>query len=150
MKFKKILLTIVGVTSLNGSFSFAADHPAIIFDPALLTSYDLEHDILGNVNYAENNTQISLSGNIWKQYPLDIEITSNTVLKFEFKSDNEGEIHGIGFDITNAKSNARTNFQLYGSQTNWGFQATHNYQYVNEWVSYEIPIGQFFRGTFNG
>ena len=39
-----------------------------------------------------------LVGNRWQQIAYPYVVTSNTVLEFDFQSDAEGEVHGIGLD----------------------------------------------------
>ena len=67
-------------------------------------------------------------------------------IEFDFRSDARGEVHGIGFDTDNRISSNRT-FQLFGSQT-WGIQDYRTYLLEEDWVHYEIPIGQFYTGSF--
>lgn len=90
--------------------------------------------------------RVDLYDNAWKAHPFAYSVTPSTILEFEFRSSNEGEIQGIGFDNDN---NISTNFsfQLKGTQ-NWGIQNFNNYT-GSDWVTYTIPVGSFFTGSFN-
>lgn len=101
----------------------------------------------GDVSVIENGKGIKINRNAWKAIELEYELTINTVLTFEFKSSKIGEIHGIGFDSDNRISSAQT-FQLYGTQR-WGIPNFRNYPGNGQWVQYEIPVGQFLRGSAN-
>jgi len=97
----------------------------------------------------ENDTLLNITGNSWLQVALNYRVTANTLLKFDFKSNNRGNIHGIGFDTdTNyADTDANQGFKLYGTQF-WG---RNNYQYTNvgNWQSFQIRVGTFFTGEFD-
>ncbi|MEZ6070513.1 MAG: hypothetical protein R3C10_09630 [Pirellulales bacterium] len=54
-------------------------------------------------------------GNGWKSVDFDYNVTGNTVLEFDFRSDQLGEVHGIGFDNDNSLSPDST-FKVYGTQ----------------------------------
>lgn len=93
-----------------------------------------------------------LIGNGWRKVALSYNITANTRLQLEFKSEIEGEIQGIGFDnddIVNASDRANF-FQLSGSQK-WGKSTLSPYvlEQVGDFTRYEIPIGQFLTGQFD-
>ena len=47
---------------------------------------------------------LQIEGNGWKAIDFPYTVTEDTVLEFEFRSDAEGEIHGIGFDNDNSLS----------------------------------------------
>jgi hypothetical protein len=106
-------------------------------------------------NHSEDTTQvlvdqylISLHGNAWRKINFSYEITSTTILEFEFKSTIKGEVHGIGFTNTDSIVSQYT-FNLYGTQ-NWGNSTFRNYaSSEGQWKSYSIPIGQYYQGHFN-
>ncbi len=102
----------------------------------------------GDFEIVNNGDDIRLFGNAWKKAPLNYTVTSNTVIDFELKVTNSGEIHGILFDNDNALngSDSQRLFQLAGIQT-WGLQNFRTYS-GNDWVSFSIPVGQFFTGDF--
>ncbi|MEO0688065.1 MAG: hypothetical protein AAFY76_24155, partial [Cyanobacteria bacterium J06649_11] len=111
---------------------------------------NLDSDLLLTVNHSTNNfnissyggitqdkaklsisddkTEVELEGNGWKK--LDIEhyhVTEKTVLKFEFQTDTEAEIQGIGFDNDDIISGGDKNhlFQVSGTQ-DWGIELEDN------------------------
>ena len=98
----------------------------------------------GIATLSENNTVVRISDNAWKYIDFQYNITSNTVLKFDFRSDIQGEIHGIALENDSGLSSDRT-FKLYGTQ-NWGITDFNNYPANGEWVTYSIPIGDFYTG----
>ena len=102
----------------------------------------------GTVTVEAANT-IKLSGNAWKKIDLPYTVTPNTRITFEFGATTRGEIQGIGFD-NNTSISSNTTFQLYGSQS-WGISAFRNYTNADlgNWKSYDIPVGEYFTGTFN-
>jgi hypothetical protein len=89
---------------------------------------------------------IEMLGNGWKKYPIDYVITESTVLEFDFQSDAQGEIHGIGFDNDLSISSNLT-FKVYGTQS-WGINSYATYTDGSDVVTYRIPVGQFYQGEF--
>ena len=98
----------------------------------------------GRATVVEGGRGVVLSNNAWKAINLPYEVTSETVLRFEFRSTKRPEIAGIGFDEDNSLSSSRT-FMVYGSQ-NWGIRNFKNYPGNGEWKTYEIPVGSFYTG----
>ncbi|MEM0981292.1 MAG: hypothetical protein AAGH78_13590 [Cyanobacteria bacterium P01_H01_bin.58] len=87
-----------------------------------------------------------------KQLSSDYVITANTILKFDYEGVVEGEIHGIGFDTDNVLKNSdRSNFLQVDGTQNWGIQDLDEFitADVGGVTSYEIPIGDFFTGSFS-
>jgi len=110
----------------------------------LVESYGGGQDVQASVTISNNGDTVQIVGNGWKKVSLPYNITSNTILEFDFESTAGGEIHGIGFDTDNAISSNYT-FELYGSQT-WGRQDFHNYPGSGV-QHYVIPVGQFYTGN---
>ncbi|MEA5536013.1 Calx-beta domain-containing protein [Crocosphaera sp. XPORK-15E] len=102
------------------------------------------------VTYPNNGNEVKLENNAWKSFDLtNYNITANTRLSFQFRSDSEGEIQGLGFDNNdNIYDNTNTFFQLFGTQT-FGNQAFNNYNTVDGWKTYTINVGDFFTGNYN-
>ena len=73
----------------------------------------------GNATLFPNN-QLTLSGNLWRKININsTTITSDTILRFDFKSNGKGEVQGIGFDNDNdisGTSDGGNFFQVDGSQ----------------------------------
>ncbi len=106
-------------------------------------------DINGTATIEDAGATLVLTGNTWKKIGLPYNITPNTVLEFDFQSDTQGEIHGIGFDTDDAISSDQT-FNLYGTQTNFGLLDFHNYaSFAPGTAHYTIPVGQSYTGAMN-
>ena len=88
-------------------------------------------------------TSLVLQNNVWVASDQRFTLNPNTVLKFDYRSNSSGEIHGIGFDTDNTPT-PETIFQLAGSQP-WGL---NNFRYTGNGntQSFEIPVGEFFTG----
>ena len=84
--------------------------------------------------------ELSLKGNRWQKVPISVDITPTTELRFDFKSDTQGEIHGIGVDNDNAISSNLT-FAVWGTQS-WGDRSQYGYTGAGDYQSYVVPIGQ--------
>ncbi|MGK7939026.1 MAG: hypothetical protein AB4062_02485 [Crocosphaera sp.] len=132
------------------------------FESNLLESYGEASEFNGTllpqdtnqaiVNYSNNELEVQLVNNAWKDFDLgNYNITADTVLSFEFRSDDQGEIHGIGFDNNDNVFDAGTAlFQLYGTQTwNGSEQSFNNYNAGEDWKLYTINVGSFFTGNYD-
>ncbi len=115
----------------------------IHFDSLQFTGYH-SNDMTPNNWNLSNKTLTLERGNTWKKYPLDYTITSNTILEFEYKSDHEGEIHGIGMDTDDVFQAAEA-FKLHGTQS-IGSVSTYSYTVGTGWKKFSIPIGQHMSG----
>ncbi|MGK7941060.1 MAG: S8 family serine peptidase [Crocosphaera sp.] len=108
------------------------------------------------VTYSDNGNEVKLENNSWKS--LDITgytVTENSSLSFQFRSDEEAEIQGLGLDNDDDLFNdSNTIFQLYGTQT-FANQAFNDYQGLNDpqatdgWKDYTISLGQYFTGEYD-
>ena len=99
----------------------------------------------GNAQLFNGNTELRLSNNAWKFINFPYTVTSNTMIQLEFRSDLQGEIHGVGFESNNDLSSNLV-FKLHGTQ-NWGITAFDNYPNNGQWESYTIPVGNFYTGV---
>ena len=98
-----------------------------------------EQDITGNVTLPDTDT-INITGNNWKALDLAYTIAEDSVLTFEFKSDQRGEVQGIGLDKDTFLDT--TLFQLDGTQ-DYGIQ---DFQYtdVGNWQSFTINLSDYY------
>ena len=119
---------------------------AIDFNDYDILSYGgSEQDIEGSVTVEDNGLTLHMAGNRWKAIELPIYVGENTILEFDFRSTNEGEIHGIGFDTDVSVGEDQT-FKLYGTQ-DWGLSDFANYaDTAPNTKHYQIPVGQFYTG----
>ena len=94
---------------------------------------------------------VEIEGNGWKSlHIVSKTITTNTILEFEFQSESEGEIHGIGLDNDDNYLNSEDQlFQLFGSQSNFGNQVFNDYQTSDGWKTYSINVGNYFTGDID-
>lgn len=100
----------------------------------------------GEVTVSDSGRTIDISGNRWQQVPFDYNITKNTVVSFQFESDAEGEIHGIGFETDTDQESARV-VRVFGVQ-DWGINVSKyggNYYSTDRGtVTYTIPFGKIY------
>jgi len=115
--------------------------------PGVVGSYSAAQD-KGTAKVWGNKSSIALEDNAWKTIDISKVIEKDTVLNVKFKSDMEGEIHGIG--LSNGQDNLEnTFFQLDGSQILGIQDFNGSYQTGSGWNSYSIPVGEHFTGEFN-
>lgn len=117
----------------------------IDFSQYSIDSYGGLQDI-GYHELQDGGTVLKIGDNAWKSIALNYTVTPNTKITFDFRSDQEGEIHGLGFDDNDQISFSRT-FKVHGNQ-NWGILNFDNYS-GSSWKTYTIPVGQFYQGNFN-
>jgi hypothetical protein len=117
---------------------------AINFFSYPIASYGGSQD-QGNAQISLSGEEVYLDNNAWKRILYNYSITSNTVLEFDFKSTQEGDIHGIGFD-TDDNPSYHYIFQVYGTEIQ-GVQGWHDYPGDGSYKTYRIPIGQFWTGN---
>ena len=106
------------------------------------------------ISRVTKDNKLELTGNGWRR--LDItgyEITDDTILKFDFAGNGQGEVQGIGFDNDNqvvGETDGPKFFQVDGSQ-NWGIEDLDDYIVgsKNGFTQYSINVGEFFTGKFD-
>jgi hypothetical protein len=102
----------------------------------------------GSYRIEDNGNTLYITGNAWKSIAYDVQSDINTRIRFEYKSTNEGEIHGVGFEDDNRITSLNL-MQVDGDQ-NWGIRNYNNYPGSSgQWVTYDLPIGDFIRGSFD-
>ena len=131
---------------------FSEDDPGsddcleINFNDYTINSYGGNQD-QGDYQLQNSGTVLKIENNAWKSIALDYTVTPSTVIRFDFSSNIQGEIHGIGFDDNNTISYTKT-FKVHGTQ-NWGILNYDNYPNNGNWQTYTIPVGQFYTGQFD-
>ena len=111
-----------------------------------LTSYGgSKQDVAPQVEISQNQRALKLEGNTWKKLAINYNVTPDTVMRMEFRSDAEGEIQGIGLDTDNSLSKNRL-FKLTGTQK-WGNVEFDDYVTNSGWKTYEIEVGDYFTGN---
>ncbi len=136
--FSNVLTTVINLSEV----------PAVDFRDYTIAPYDLSQDTPGGYAVGSGGASLLITGNHWKAIDFPYTVTPNTVLEFNFQSNVQGEIQGIGVDNDNIAS-PETCFQLFGTQT-WGLQAYRNYaSTAGDAVHYTIPVGEFFTGDIS-
>ncbi|WP_425236616.1 hypothetical protein [Ulvibacterium sp.] len=137
--------TLLVLFFLVTGISFGQDDLLINGTPVTVISHAQD---AGSFEIQDNGNTIKIDGDAWKKTELNYSVTENTILEFDVRIVGLGEIHGILFDNDNAIGNFdRTRmFQVAGSQ-NWGLSDFQNYT-GTDWVSFRIPVGDFFTGDF--
>ncbi|MEO0615266.1 MAG: putative Ig domain-containing protein [Pseudomonadota bacterium] len=137
------LLELDGVTA-----QLSPDDPdgctdCLDFSQLTIASYS-NQDIVGTYAITEGGSAIEMTDNTWKRTLETFDVTPTTVIEFEFRSTQQGEIHGIGLDEDNNLSSDRI-FRVHGTQ-NWGIGGFNGYS-GSDYVSMQIPVGQYYTGT---
>lgn len=132
-------------TDGNGTPDACEECPSIDFNDYTLISYANQDN--GPASIQDNGSTLYMTGNAWKAMEINYTITTNTILKFDFKSTAEGEIHEIAFDTDNVLA---PNIRIvpFGNQGYNGSVALTRYSGNQNWQSYTINIGQEATGTF--
>jgi hypothetical protein len=98
----------------------------------------------GGTSVEDDGTTLRMTGNLWRAIAMPRDISVDTVLEFDFSSNTEGEIHGIGFD-NNLTNTVSKRFSLYGTQSTDDISDFATYS-DNGVTHYRIPVGQFYTG----
>ncbi|MDW3196908.1 MAG: S8 family serine peptidase [Cytophagales bacterium] len=133
-----IAIDDLSVTTGGGGSGGACD--PISFAGASLVTHTGSDD--GVYSFPDNNT-VLLEDNTWRSLLMSYDITSSTVIDFEFRSTSQGEIHGVAFG-SDANANSSLTFKVHGTQ-NWGITDYDNYS-GSSWTNYSIPVGTFYTG----
>lgn len=99
-------------------------------------------------NVSDNKLGLQVEGNGYQKLDLEVTITSNTMLEFDFSSTDQGSIQGILFETDNERTAADANnaVQVYGTE-DWAKRSGFEYSGTGT-QSFSIPIGQYFTGDF--
>jgi len=116
------------------------DSDTFNFAEAIVTGYSDQDHQPGGYAIVDEGT-LHLSGNTWKKANEQVTVTEDTVLRFEFKSDSVGEIHGIGLE-NDHHYDAQSFIQLAGTQ-DYG-QDIEAYSGGGDWQAYELQLADFY------
>ena len=105
-------------------------------------------DSSANFTVEDGGDTLLLEDNTWRRTTQTWNVTANTVIEVEFSSNVQGEIHGIGFDENDTLTDNVRIFQMHGTQT-WtsANQDFNNYSGGGSFVTYTIPVGQYYTGS---
>jgi len=101
----------------------------------------------GTAQKHDGGNTLEIKNNAWKKIEVNYNVTSNTVLSFDFKSTKQGEIHGIGFDDNMNIEQLKT-FRVHGTQHWWGRDDYDTYSGNGAYQQFTIPVGRFYTGQF--
>jgi len=118
----------------------------IYFTDYPILSYDTQDN--GPATISPNGAEIFMTGNAWKAIPYNITLSPVTMLSFEFKSTQQGEIHEIAFD-TDLNLGRSLSLMLWGTQSNGGTFNNATYNGSGNWQTFTVDIGAQAIGTFN-
>jgi len=117
---------------------------------SMVNVYDPSQDA-GTYQLQDNGATIFMENNAWKALEVNYSVTANTVIEFDFKSTDEGEIHHIGFDddleLAAPGGNNNAMYQVYGFQSTF-FNTTYQYSGSGNWEHFVIPIGSVTAAGF--
>ncbi len=124
---------------------------ALNFNSYSVVRHDTGQD-RGSSTKRDNGATLEIKNNAWKAIEVNYNITSNTVISFDFKSTIEGEIHGILFDNNTTLNHSgdadhKRAFRVHGAQ-DWGKSNYNTYSGNSSYQSFTIPVGQFYTGQF--
>ena len=133
----------------TGNFTFGTD----------FTAYDPNQDGTGghpaNATVSGNGSSATITGNVWKKFPLSYTVTSQTMLTVTVNAPNAGEIIGVSLDNDNLATTGRRAFLFGGSQygtssfNDWSWSINPVYTSGSGAVTYLIPVGSYFTGSVN-
>ena len=91
---------------------------------------------------------MNLEDNTWRRTAQTFAITPDTVLEFDFRSTDRGELHGIGFDENDTLTDDNRLFKVFGSQ-NWSFDIDWPDPYTTLGTTrhFVIPVGDYYTGS---
>lgn len=129
---------------------YEAPAPAVVFNSAQLTDYSGQ-TTSGNFSLDSTQTALTMTGNIWRRFPLNYNVTSSTVLEVTIDSPESGEIIGIGFDDNDAYNDIYRIFRFSGTQPISGsfFYVNPEYTEGEGPVTYVIPVGSYYGGSMS-
>jgi len=115
-----------------------------------LDDYDRDEVNDGSVD-SSSGAEVELNGNIWRSLDAPVEVSENTILRFEYNREREGELHAIGLDDNAEHEDVPRLFQIDGANTALpGFIRDFNtYRDGDGWLAYEIPVGQYYTGAMD-
>jgi hypothetical protein len=94
---------------------------------------------------SDKGATLELTSSGWIKVPLAYDLTSHSVLAFDFKSTAACDVQGIGLDTDNTPDTAHPLWQVYGTTaptntTYWTYDSING----GAWQHYEIPVGTLY------
>ena len=129
----------------NPSSDIAACAP-LNFNDQFVRSYDAADQDRGEFTILDDGVTFSVVNNGWKAIEFNYTIRPETMLEFDFRSDLQGQRHGIGFDDDLDVTRDRS-FILYGTAGPQGANTDFDtYQDEGNYQRVLIPVGEYLAG----
>ena len=140
----------VGVPPLPVKLSATPSGGAVLVNPIkidfnsqVLKNYSSYPNQSGTSTVLDGGDTLALTGFNFKTYDVDYQITSSTVVEFDYKSNVDGWSHGISFETP--WTYGKRFFNLSGfADFDWTINDFKNYTKKGEWKHYKIPVGQYY------
>ena len=127
----------------------SADIPAcqpLDFSAQFIRNYDQADEDRGNFQILDDGATFLVSDNGWKAIEFDYTIRPETILEFDFRSDVQGQRHGIGFD-SDLDVDRDQAFQLFGTAgLNGAISGYDSYPGDGSYQRIIIPVGEHLAG----
>ncbi|MAT14047.1 MAG: hypothetical protein CMJ46_02110 [Planctomyces sp.] len=107
---------------------------------------DGQHGLPAEAELLDHHERLVLRGNTWKMFEVDMEVTEDLVIEFEFRSDQEGQIHGFGFDTDDTYNDRSSIMQIHGYEMLPTIGQQYNTYAGEGWQRFRIPVGRYFSG----
>ena len=116
------------------------------FDSLPIEDFQPGNQDKGDHGVSDDGATLTLDSQAWQAVVMDVEVTADTTLGFDFSSQVEGEIHGVMF--ANGDTLAEdTAFNVFGTQ-GWGIE-DYAYNGAGAVQRIDIPVGAHFTGNFD-
>ena len=105
-------------------------------------------DLDPRITVEDAGATLRVAGNSWRRTAETFTLTQASILEFDFRAGEEGEIHGIGFDENGSIDDASRIYQLFGTEACavcipiTGYSAAD----VGTWKRFVIPVGDLYTG----
>ena len=122
--------------------------PDVDFNVSSLISYDANDNDQGSGTIQDGGATAFITGNGWKATTINYTVTAGTVLQFDFKSTQQGEIHEVGLD-NDLVFTPDVRAVVYGNQGYAGDFNNATYTGSGNWETFVIDLGaNGVSGTF--
>jgi hypothetical protein len=110
------------------------------------TSFSIDQDQYGTTIIGQEGKEITLTGNVWKSFAVDMTITSGTILEFEFTVIKKGDLQGVGVILEGKTARDAIIFKATGTQEGLENADISVLTKSANLTSLKIPISSFAEG----
>jgi hypothetical protein len=128
-----------------GEVSEPASCSFLNFNGYSIVSYGGGGIDVGTFEVQDGGFTLFQQNNSLRAIVLNYPVTANTVLEFQFRSTQQAQMHGIGFNNNNQLNPSRI-FKIFGTQDFGAITDFATYS-GTEFVQYSIPVGQYYSGS---